>query len=82
MARSRSRGASRRPTKATSRKSKEPKKAKDKAKATAGVEIVEEGKGMNIDDGVVIATTLIFLAALVMIDRELGLHYGAGLLFK
>ena len=80
MARSRSRGASRRPTKATSRKAKEPKKAKEKA--TAGVEIVEEGKGLNIDDGVVIATTLIFIAALVMIDRELGLHYGTGLLFK
>jgi hypothetical protein len=80
MAKSRSRAtASRRQTKATSRKAKEPKKAKEKAQSA---EIVEEGRGLGIDDGVVIATTLLFLAALVMIDRELGVHYGAGLLFK
>lgn len=48
----------------------------------AEVEVVEEGRGLGIDEGIIILTTLCFLAAVLVTDYALGTHYGAGLFFK
>lgn len=70
MARSRSRSSSSRS--ASSRKSS----------ASAEVEVVEESGGMGIDDGIPIITTVLLIAALMMVDYAIGTHYGAGFFFK
>ncbi len=46
------------------------------------VEVVEEEKGLGIDEGLIILTTLVFLAAVLVTDYALGTHYGEGLFFK
>ena len=48
----------------------------------AEVEVVEEKKGLGIDDGIPIMTTLVLLVAILMTDYILGSDYGAGLFFK
>ena len=49
--------------------------------AVAETEIVEEGAGMGVGDGMTIATTLILLAAVLLTDYLLGAHYDAGMFF-
>ena len=61
--------------KATSRKAK-------KAAPVAEVEVVEEKKGMGIDDGLPIITFLILVAAVLMMDYVAGTNYEGGLFFK
>jgi len=52
-------------------------------KAKGGdVEVVEEAGGMDLDTGVGIVTLFLLIAALVLLDYELGKHLGAGILFK
>lgn len=81
MARSRARsgGSGRRGASAK----REPKaRSKKKAPvAAAEVEVVEEGKGLGIDEGVILVTTILFLAAILFTDYILG-GYGEGLFFK
>lgn len=63
-----------RSTKATSRKPAAP--------AAAEVEVVEESKGLGIDDGLPILTALMLLTAFLLTDHYRGTAYGEGLLFK
>jgi len=59
------------------------REAKSKKKpAVAEVEVIEEQKGLGIDDGVVILTTILFLVAFVLTDFKLGSEYQQGLFFK
>lgn len=76
MAKSRSRNqsgaaASRGATSARSRKSSAP----------AEIEVVEESRGMGIDDGIIIITTVILLTAALVIDYVAATNYGEGTLF-
>ncbi len=84
MARSRKKASSRsgggRSTKATSRKSAG--SGRRAAPADAEVEVVEESKGLGIDDGIAIITGLVLLAAFLLTDHYRGTRYGEGLLFK
>jgi hypothetical protein len=80
MARKSSRSApapkGRRETKAKSRRAEGP------AAAAAEVEIVEEEKGLGLDDGIVLGTTLLLLVAWILTDYVLGTDYagkGTGL---
>ena len=77
MARSRSKsgsgGSGRRTPRATSRKQEAP--------ATASVEVVEEGKDLGLDDGIAIVTALLILVAILLVDYDLGTHYGRGVFF-
>lgn len=56
-------------------------RAAGKASA-ADVEVVEEAGGMDLDTGVGIVTTLLLIAALLLVDYELGKHLGEGMFFK
>ena len=92
MARSRSR--SRRGTRGGSRtgsrdgsskaeKKDAPKRGADRAAETIEeVEVVEEGRSLGIDDGMVIITTLILIAAFCLTDYLLGIDYAEGVFFK
>ena len=62
--------------------SKKPGKAAPRAAAVATVEIVEEEPGLGIDDGIIMMTTIVLLAAFLMLDYHRGKHYGEGMLFK
>lgn len=46
------------------------------------VEVVEEAGGMDLDTGIGIVTALLLIAALLLVDYELGKSLGAGILFK
>jgi hypothetical protein len=46
------------------------------------VEVVEEAGGMDLDTGIGIVTTLLLIAALLLLDFELGKNLGAGIVFK
>lgn len=46
------------------------------------VEVVEEAGGMDLDTGVGIVTALLLIAALLLLDYELGRSLGAGIVFK
>ncbi len=46
------------------------------------VEIVQEKAGLGYADGVAIMTTLVLLAAILMLDYVRGTGYGAGMFFK
>ena len=70
MARSRGRSGSGR---SSSRRSAQPEAAE--------VEVVEEEGGMGIDDGIIIMTTLLLLAAVLFMDYSRGKFYGEGMLF-
>jgi hypothetical protein len=80
MARSRSRGSSRAAAPRGSKR--EAKSKKVVAVPVAEVEVVEEGKGMGIDDGVVIVTTVLLIASFFLVDYVLGNDYAKGFLFK
>ena len=45
------------------------------------VEVVEESKSLGIDDGMVIVTTLVLIAAFVFTDYLLGVDYAKGWFF-
>jgi len=80
MARSRKKASSsrrsggQRSTKATSRKQAAP--------AEAEVEVVEESKGLGMEDGIAIVTAVMLLAAFLLTDHYRGTRYGEGMLFK
>ena len=58
------------------------RKSKKKAEvAVDEVEVVEESKSLGIDDGMVIMTTLILIAAFVFTDFLLGVDYAKGWFF-
>jgi hypothetical protein len=82
MAQSRKRTTTTTTTRTTARS--ESKKPAGKAPRTnvATVEIVEEEKGLGIDDGIIIVTTIVLLAAFVLLDFHRGKYYGEGMLFK
>ena len=46
------------------------------------VQILDEDEGMGIEDGIAIITTLILLAAIFLIDYDLGKNFGEGMFFK
>ena len=53
-----------------------------KAEVTADeVEVVEESRSLGIDDGMVIVTTLLLIAAFVFTDYLLGVDYAKGWFF-
>ena len=59
-------------------------KAKSRKSApapVAEVEVVEEKKGMGIDDGIPIMTTIILVVAFLFVDYVRGANYGEGLFF-
>lgn len=72
MASSRSRTQTKRPARSSSSKAT-PRKAQ--------VEVVEESNGGGLDAGVAIITTILLIAAFILLDKELGTHYGEGALF-
>jgi len=74
MARSRSRGKGARSPQAKSRK-------EAPAREAAQVEVVEEGGGLGIDDGVMIVTAILFLVACLLLDKEMASNYGQGWIF-
>jgi hypothetical protein len=45
------------------------------------VEIVEEGKGMGMEDGIVIVTTVILITTILMVDYHLASYFQAGTFF-
>ena len=57
------------------------RKSKKAAVAVDEVEVVEESKSLGIDDGMVIVTTLVLIAAFVFTDYLLGVDYGEGWFF-
>ncbi|HIG11167.1 MAG: hypothetical protein ABGY71_06725 [bacterium] len=57
-------------------------KSKKSKVPVAEVEIIEdEGGGLGIDDGIPIITSILLLAAFMMVDYCLGQHYGTGMFF-
>ena len=76
MARSRSRGGSSRSRGQRSQS----RKAPTTRAAAQPVEVVEEEKGLGIDDGIVIMSTVLLVVAWLLIDYDKG-RYGAGLFF-
>ncbi|MAE27654.1 MAG: hypothetical protein QF724_01940 [Planctomycetota bacterium] len=79
MARSRSRTSSRSDKGAGARQARS---KSTRSKPAAEVEVVEEGGGMGIDDGIAIITTIVLLVAVLLVDYELGTNYGEGMFFK
>ena len=75
MARSRSR------SKRGSKPAKSRRSAEKAEVAVEEVEVVEESKGLGIDDGVVLVTTLLLVAAFFITDYLLGVDYAKGLFF-
>lgn len=57
------------PQRSTSRKA---------AASVAAVEVVEEEKGMGLDEGIVLATTLALIAAIVLVEIGLQKFFDAG----
>ena len=62
----------------SAKKSRKSKKAEVSADE---VEVVEESKSLGIDDGMVIVTTLVLIAAFVFTDYLLGVDYAKGWFF-
>ncbi|MDP6384567.1 MAG: hypothetical protein QGI93_00075 [Planctomycetota bacterium] len=52
-----------------------------KAAPAAEVEVVEEGKGMGMEDGMVIVTTVILIATCLMVDYHLASYFEDGTFF-
>lgn len=48
----------------------------------AEVEIVSEESGLGFEVALAIITTVVLLAAVIMIDYDRGANYGEGMLFK
>jgi hypothetical protein len=65
-----------------SRGSSGPRSRKGKEAAPAvEVEVVEEGKGMGMEDGIVIVTTVILITTILMVDYHLASYFQAGTFF-
>lgn len=68
--------------KSSARSAKTEKKSSVRPSKTTAVEVVEEGSGdSGVDAMTAIVTALVLIAAIVMVDHELG-ALGAGLFFK
>ncbi len=67
---------------AKNRKIASTKSAKPAKAATSEVEVVEEKKGMGWEGGVALFTTVILLAAIILVDMDLGDKFGQGMFFK
>jgi len=52
-----------------------------KPSASASVEVVEEAPGLGIDAGIAVMTTVVLVAALVLIDMMQGVN-GDGIFFN
>lgn len=52
-----------------------------KKPSRASVEVVEEEAGLGIAEGVILATSVVLLAAFLMLDKARG-GYGEGMFFK
>lgn len=59
-----------------------PRATSRKKEAPAPVEVVEEGKGLGIDDGIAIVTALLLVVSILLVDYDWGTHYGGGMFFK
>lgn len=78
MARSRKKAAPDRSSAGRGAKATSRKKA---APAAVEVEVVEESRGLGIDDGIAILTGVLLLGAFLMTDHFRGVKYGDGMLF-
>ena len=52
-----------------------------KAAPAAEVEVVEEGKGMGMEDGMVIVTTVVLIATILMVDYHMSSYFQKGTFF-
>ena len=50
--------------------------------AAVEVEVVEESAGPGWESGAAIVTTILLVAAILLVDFELGRAFGAGVFFK
>ena len=82
MARSRSRTSSRPSRSSKGAGERQASSKSPRSKPAAEIEVVEEGGGMGIDDGIAIITTIVLLVAVLLVDYELGTNYGEGMVFK
>jgi len=64
----------------STRPAKADKKATAKSAKTANVEVVEEAQGMGFVEAATIVTALVMIAAIVLVDHELG-ALGQGIFF-
>ncbi|MBM3988190.1 MAG: hypothetical protein FJ294_09575 [Planctomycetes bacterium] len=64
----------------STRPAKADKKAAAKSAKTASVEVVEEAQGMGFVEAATIVTALVMIAAIVLVDHELG-ALGQGVFF-
>jgi hypothetical protein len=67
--------------KSTTRGGRVEKRSSARSTKTTEIEVVEEASGLGFEGGVAIITALLIVAALVMVDMELGAT-GHALLFK
>ena len=52
-----------------------------KAAPAAEVEVVEEGKGMGMEDGMVIVTTVVLITTILMVDYHMASYFQDGMFF-
>ena len=57
-------------------------KVRSRATTDDGAPVVVQEGGMGFADAITIATTLLLIAAFVMMDKVLGDHFAQGLFFK
>lgn len=83
MARSRSRagGGSRRQAAGGGKREARAASRKKSPAPAAAVEVVEEEKGMGVDDGIAIVTAVMLVAGIVIIDMVMGKYLGGGTFF-
>lgn len=68
------------PAAASGRQKRDPRATSKKAApAEVEVEIVDESRGLALEDGIAIVTTIILLIAFFMLDYVASAHYGKGL---
>lgn len=64
---------------ATGRDSRVRSRQGEEAKST--VVVVEEQRGLGFADALILGTTVLLIAAFVMMDKVLGVHFGGGMFF-
>jgi hypothetical protein len=52
------------------------------ARESKSTTVVVEDKGLGLAEALILATTVMLLAAIVLTDAYLGKRYGAGIFFK
>lgn len=52
------------------------------APARESAAVATEDKGLGLAEGLILATTVLLLVAIVLTDAYLGKRYGAGMFFK